>query len=59
VRRGHHALEHRVENRPGLFGVALGQELHRALEVGEEHRHLLPFPFQGGLGGEDFLGQVS
>jgi hypothetical protein len=28
---GHHALQHRVENRPRLFGVAVGQRLHRRL----------------------------
>src|SRR4030095_10694499 len=37
----------------------VGQQLHRALEVGEEHGDLLPFPFQGGLGGKDLLGEVG
>ena len=55
----HHALEHRVEELAGLFGIAVGQQLHRALEVGEQHGDLLALAFQGGLGGEDFLGQMA
>ena len=31
----HHAFEHRVEELPGLLRVAVGEQLHRALEVGE------------------------
>jgi hypothetical protein len=54
----HHAFQHRVENRPGVFGVALGQQLHRAFEVGEQHGHLLALAFEGGAGGEDLVGQV-
>jgi hypothetical protein len=52
----HHPLEDGIEELPGLLGVAVGQQLHRALEIGEEHRHLLALAFEGGLGGEDFLG---
>jgi len=36
--------------------AADGEQLHRALEVGEDHGHLLALPFKGGLGGEDLLG---
>ena len=54
----HHPFEHRVEELPGLLGVAVGEELHRALEVGEEHGHLLALAFEGGLRGEDLLGEV-
>ena len=32
-----------------LLGIDLLGELHRALHVGEEHRHLLPLAFEGGL----------
>jgi hypothetical protein len=53
-----HAFEHRVEELPGLFGVAVGEQLHRALQVCEEHRHLLALAFEGGLRGEDLLGEV-
>src|SRR6266568_1868866 len=44
---------HGVENRAGLFGIAIGQELHRSLEIREENRHLLALAFEGALGGED------
>ena len=58
VHGGHHALEHGVEKLAGLFGVAVGQQLHRALQVGKQHRDLFALAFEGGLGGEDFLGQI-
>ena len=41
VDRFHHALEDGVEQPPGFLGVAVGEELHRAFEVGEEHGDLL------------------
>ena len=55
----HHAFEHRVEELAGLLGVAVGQQLHRALQVGKEHGHLLALAFEGSLGGEDLLGQMA
>jgi len=54
----HHPLEHGVEELSCLLGVAVGEQLHRALEVGEEHGDLLVLAFQGRLGGEDLLGEV-
>ena len=54
----HHAFEHGVEELPGLLGIAVGQQLHRALQIGKEHRDLLALAFQGTAGGEDLLGQV-
>ena len=54
----HHPLEDGIEELAGLLGVAVGQELHRALEVGEEHRDLLALALEGGLRGEDLLGEV-
>ena len=54
----HHALEDRVEELARLLGIAIGQQLHRPLEICEEHGDLLALAFQGGLGGEDLLGQV-
>jgi len=41
-----------------LFGVAVGQQLQRAFEIGKEHRDLLAFPFEGALGGQDLLCQI-
>ena len=42
-----------------FLGVAVGQELHGALQVGKEHRDLLAFAFEGTAGGEDLLRQVG
>ena len=56
---GDHALQHRVEELPGLLGIAVGQQLHGALQVGKQHRDLLALAFEGGLGSEDFLGQIG
>jgi hypothetical protein len=58
VDRFHHPLQHGIENLPGLLGIAVGEQLHRALEVGEQDRDLLPFPFECGLRSEDALGEV-
>ena len=54
----HHALEHGIEELARLLGVAVGEQLHRALEVGEEHGDLLALAFERGLRGEDLLGEV-
>jgi hypothetical protein len=42
----HQALQDRIEELPGLLGVTVGQQLHGALQVGEEHGDLLAFAFQ-------------
>ena len=54
----HHSLQHGIEDLAGLLGIAVRQQLHRALEVGEEDRDLLPFAFEGTLRGQDLLGEV-
>jgi hypothetical protein len=54
----HHPFQHGIEDVPGLLGIAIGQELHRALEVREEYRDLFAFPFESALRGEDLLGEV-
>ena len=59
VHRLHHAFEDGVEELAGFFGITVGQQLHRAFQVGKEHRDLLALAFQGGFGGEDFLGQMG
>ncbi len=58
MHRGHHALQHRVEQLARVLGGAVGQQFHGALEVGKQHGDLLPFAFQGTAGGEDFLRQI-
>src|SRR2546428_97725 len=40
------------------FGVELLGQVHRALHVGEEDRHLLALALEGGARGEDLLGKV-
>ena len=44
----HHALQDRIEELARLLGIAVGEQLHRALEVGEEHRDLLALALEGG-----------
>src|SRR5262245_11115797 len=56
--RLHHALEDRVEDLARFFRIAIGEQLHRAFEVGEEHRDLLALTLEIRLGGEDLLGEV-
>jgi hypothetical protein len=59
VHRRHHALQHRVEELASLLGVAVGQQLHRALEIGKQHRDLLALALEGCAGGNDLLGQAA
>ena len=54
----HHVLEYGIEQLPRLLGIAVGEELHRALEIGEQHGDLLALAFESSLGGEDSLGEV-
>jgi hypothetical protein len=54
----HHPLQDRIEESPRLLWVPVGEELHRALEVGEEHGHVLAFAFESTLGGQDLLGEM-
>jgi hypothetical protein len=54
----HHPLQYRVEQLPSFLGIPVGEELHRALQVSEEHGHLLALAFQRALRGEDLVGQV-
>jgi hypothetical protein len=47
-----------VEQGARLLGVAVGQQFHRALQVGEEYGDLLALPFESALRGEDLLSEV-
>ncbi len=58
VDRLHHPLEHGIEELARLLGIAVGEQLHGALEVGEEHGHLLALALEGGLGGQNLLREV-
>ena len=54
----HHQLEDRVENRARLLGIAVGEQLHGALEVSEEDGDLLALALEGCPRREDSLGQM-
>ena len=56
---GHEVFKHRVEELPGLLGVAVGQQLHRALEVRKQDRDLLALAFERAFGGENLLGEIG
>jgi hypothetical protein len=58
VNRFHHPLENWVEDLAGLLWIAVGEQLHRALQIGKQHGHLLALAFEGALGREDLLGEV-
>jgi hypothetical protein len=58
VDRLHHPLEHGVEKLPGLFGVPVGEQLHRPLEVCEEDGDLLALALESRPRGQDAIGQV-
>ena len=48
--RSHHVFQDRIKELSGFLGVALGQQLHGALQVGKQHGDLLAFTFQGTAG---------
>jgi hypothetical protein len=52
-------LEEAVHDPIPLFWIDLLAELHRALHVSEEHRHLLPLAFEGAARREDPLGEMA
>jgi hypothetical protein len=53
-----HPLEHTVEQSARVLGVAVGEQLHRSLEVGEEHGDVLALALERVLRRADPLGQV-
>jgi len=54
----HHSLENGIEDLARFFRIAIGEELHGALHVGEEHGHELALALEGALRGEDLVGEV-
>jgi hypothetical protein len=54
----HHVLEDRIEDLPRFLGVSVGEQFHRALEVGEKDRDLLALARERGLGRQDALGEM-
>ena len=43
----------------GVFGIAVGEQLHGAFQVGKQDGHLLAFAFQRAARGEDFLREIG
>src|SRR5207249_9837536 len=58
VNGAHHQPEHEIKTLARILRVALSEQLHRALEVGEEDRDLCALALKGGLGRKDLLGEV-
>jgi hypothetical protein len=58
MNRVHHARQDGVQQLPRLLGITARQQLHRALQVGKEHRDLFALALDGALGDEDPLRQV-
>ena len=55
----HHAVQGRIEELLGGFGVEVADQFRRVLEVGKQHGDLLALAFQGAAGRENFLGQIG
>src|SRR5262245_57548282 len=51
-------LAEAVQDLVPLFGIDLLGEVHRALHVSKEYRHLLALALEGGLRLQDLLGEV-
>jgi hypothetical protein len=54
----HHPLENGVQQLARLLGVTVGQKLHGALQVGEEHGDLFALALERALRRQDLLGEV-
>ena len=53
----HHPLQDRIENPARFLRVAIGDQFHRSLHIGEQHGNLLALALLGGLRREDHLGE--
>ena len=58
MHRFHHALENRIQKLACLFRIAVGQELHRAFQVCEQHSDLLALAFERASRAKNLLGEV-
>jgi hypothetical protein len=54
----HHVLKHGVHELARLFGIAVSEQLHRALQISEEHGDLLTLALEGRLRREDAFGEM-
>jgi hypothetical protein len=53
-----HAFEHGIEELLRVFGIAISKQLHRTLDIGEQHGHLLALTLEGCTRSEDLIGKV-
>src|SRR5262249_42810294 len=53
-----HQFENGIKSLSRVFGVPVGQELHRAFEVGKQDRDLLTFTFERAFGEKNFLSEM-
>jgi len=54
----HHVFQHRIENLPRLLGIAVSEQLHGTLHVGEQYSDLLALTFERALGCQNLFGEV-
>ena len=54
----HHVSEDGIEDLARFPGIAIGEQPHRTLQVGEEYCHLLAFTFEGGLRRKNSFGEM-
>jgi hypothetical protein len=54
----YHSFQNRIQEFPRLLGIPVGEKFHRALEVREQHGHVLAFAFESIPGSQDLLGEV-
>jgi len=59
VHGGHHAFQDGIEEPLGFLGITLGEQFHRALEVGKQDGDLLALAFEGAARGENLLGKIG
>ena len=54
-----HPFEHGLEQLLRSLGVAVRKDLHRTLDIREQHGDLLAFTLEAYPGGEDLVGKVQ
>jgi len=55
----HHVLEKRIEQLLRLLGIPVGEQLHRALEIGEENGDVLALAVASSASGPEDVGEVG
>ena len=58
VDRFDHPFEHAMKQLPGVLGVAVSDQFHRPLHIGEQHRDVLSFASKGRSRCENLIREV-